>query len=335
MWRLRLERGGKKREREEVPPSAADQKPDASKAGNEEDDIAITENFCLRAGLPQGVCVSAASLIGSRRNQQDSLYYCGYGEHGLLAAICDGMGGMGGGEVASQTACDGLFHLFEKEEPEDPTSFFVRVASRLDEAVSGLTDADGAPLGAGTTITAALVRGGALYWLSVGDSKLFLIRGRTVRCLTTPHNYEMLLRQRLRKGQISREEYEREQPRAEALVSYLGMGGLKYIDAAPEAFPLEPGDLVLLCSDGFYRQCTPSEMVEALAEAVQSGKAFEQTAKELADQVLQHQPRHMDNTSLILLRWQPQEPEEIVPKTNDHPEHQEKQESERKGDTLT
>ena len=134
-----------------------------------------TEQIAPEMEIPEGLQVSAASLIGSRKNQQDSLAFRGYGAYGLLASVCDGMGGLGGGEQASQTACDGLFHCFEKtmkmQQMPEPADFFLHAAELLDGSVAGLRGNDGRPLGAGTTITAVLIRDEILYWLAVGDSQ--------------------------------------------------------------------------------------------------------------------------------------------------------------------
>lgn len=269
----------------------------------------VTERLSMSADekLPSCLKVSAATLIGSRKNQQDSLFYQDFSEYGFLAAVCDGMGGLGGGEEASQTACDGLFHSFAKEKPSDPADFFMRTAVFLDEAVAGLVDQKGVSLGAGTTITAVLVRDCTLYWLSVGDSGLYLIRDHKAVSLVTPHNYRMLLEQQRKSGAITEEIYRRELPRGEALVSYLGMGGLKYMDVSPNGCPLLPGDMVVLCSDGFYRQCPFQSLPQRVASL--AGE-FETYASQLARQVIENQPPRMDNTSLILLQYLPEKTDE-------------------------
>lgn len=265
-----------------------------------------TEQIAPEMEIPEGLQVSAASLIGSRKNQQDSLAFRGYGAYGLLASVCDGMGGLGGGEQASQTACDGLFHCFEKsmkmqQKPPEPADFFLRTAEILDGAVTGLHGNDGRPLGAGTTITAVLIRDEILYWLSVGDSKIYLIREGQIQCLTTPHNYHMLLRKRLQSGLITNEEYEQELPRREALVSYLGMGGLAYVDTPLKGIELQKGDLILLCSDGFYREYPEAALIQRLQ--LMDEDNFTEWASILAGEVAARRPPHMDNTSLILIRY--------------------------------
>lgn len=54
------------------------------------------------------------------------------------------------------------------------------------------------------------VRSGGLYWLSIGDSGLFLLRGGSLQRLVPEHNYAALLKQRLEGGEISQLLYDRE-----------------------------------------------------------------------------------------------------------------------------
>lgn len=127
----------------------------------------------------------------------------------------------------------------------------MRTASEIDVSVAGIADAEGVPIGAGTTLAAVWIKENCMHWISVGDSKIYLVRGHQTRCLTTPHNYKMLLDKRKQAGTITSEQYEAELSRGEALVSYIGMNGLKYMDVSMEGLELEAEDQIVLCSDGF------------------------------------------------------------------------------------
>lgn len=91
----------------------------------ESDTEMMTENVYLgqEQYQPKELQVSAASLIGNRRNQQDSLCYTSLPDKGFLAVVCDGMGGLGGGELASYTACAGMVDAFEKCGDAQPADF--------------------------------------------------------------------------------------------------------------------------------------------------------------------------------------------------------------------
>ena len=114
----------------------------------------------------------------------------------------------------------------------------------------------------------------------------------------------MLLDKRLQAKNITQELYEAELSRGEALVSYIGMNGLKYMDVSMEGIDLEPGDQILLCSDGFYRQCPEENLAEQLDQLTGDPETY---ASQLAENVIRNQPRGMDNTTLILITYCPEE----------------------------
>ena len=82
------------------------------------------------------------------------------------------------------------------------------------------------------------------------------------------------------------------------------MNGLKYMDVSMEGIDLEPGDQILLCSDGFYRQCPEENLAEQLDQLTGDPETY---ASQLAENVIRNQPRGMDNTTLILITYCPEE----------------------------
>lgn len=123
---------------------------------------------------------SAISLQGTRNRQEDSLL-CDRKDDRLLAVVCDGIGGMDNGHIASRTAAELLLADLGKVSVTGEAgmhAFFQREMERLDDAVFGLRDPSGRRMNAGTTVVAALVCGGWLHWFSMGDSRLYLLQGQ-------------------------------------------------------------------------------------------------------------------------------------------------------------
>ena len=131
--------------------------------------------------------VSAVSLLGGRNTQQDALDYRLLPNGAFAAAVCDGMGGLNGGAEASRTACDGFLRACEQALPGDARDL-ERIARRLDGQVAALKGTDGQPLDGGTTIVAVVVKDDRLGWLSVGDSRIGLVRGGELTWLNRLHN---------------------------------------------------------------------------------------------------------------------------------------------------
>ncbi len=80
-----------------------------------------------------------------------------------------------------------------------------------------------------------------------------------------------------------------------------GMGGLAYVDTPLKGIELQKGDLILLCSDGFYREYPEAALIQRLQ--LMDEDNFTEWAAILAGEVAARRPPHMDNTSLILIRY--------------------------------
>lgn len=128
----------------------------------------------------------------------------------------------------------------------------------------------------GSTVVAVLLRGGALHFISVGDSRIYLLRRGELLQLNHEHTYGALLRERAALGEIDPEE-PYINPRRDALTAYIGMGRLKRIDRNEQPIPLQPGDKVLLCSDGVFNALGGDALRDALAgDAVQAAARLEE-----------------------------------------------------------
>ncbi len=242
-----------------------------------------------------GIRYSAYSSQGGRESQQDSLFV-GEKEDALLAAVCDGMGGMNGGERAGETAIRLLTEAFFGSSPESIPQFFRETALRMDEAVYSL-EQDGKRLGAGTTVVSVIVKEEGIYWLSVGDSRIYLFRKGELLCPVPAHNYRLLLDQMLQEGRITEEKYKSEEGKAEALISFLGLGGITRMEINRNPFLPEHGDQILLCSDGLYKSLSDRRILEVLSMSMSP----EVKARTLVNSALEAGGKNQDNTSVILI----------------------------------
>lgn len=248
----------------------------------------------------QPVQVGLSSILGTRKNQQDYIFGQFHEGNGI-AVVCDGMGGLKGGEIASRTAVEKLVTDYMNGQPiRNIPAFFEEEAYLVDEAVCGLRDHSGASMDAGTTLVSVIIEDGKLYWLSVGDSKLYIIRKQEIVTVNRLHNYRMTMDQMLKEGTMTQEEYRANGKRAEALISYMGMGNVSLMDINREPFALQEGDAVLLTSDGLYRSLTDSMIMQIIhSHPYQAQEA----AECLTASAMQHAAGGQDNTSLILIYY--------------------------------
>lgn len=220
-----------------------------------------------------GVHAYCSSIIGNRANQQDFYKIPGSGissailrSKGCLAIVCDGMGGMQGGERASRCCAEYLFSRYYSMQYGSARDFYTEEIPLADRFVAALKNESGSPLGGGTTLVSVLVLNSRIYFASVGDSRIYLFRSGKLTQLTRDHNYFLVLSQRVKDGEITPEEAKADRQK-EALISYVGMGsGPDIIDIEAEGIPAKTNDILLLCSDGLTKAMSDDEIAQIIAE---------------------------------------------------------------------
>lgn len=248
--------------------------------------------------INNGISLSAATMQGKREEQQDFYVYRQFSDR-TIAIVCDGMGGLNGGNIASRHAAELLVKDLEKVDKDcDMHTFFKLELEKLDDAVYGLRAGDGKRLGAGTTIVAVMLLGNDLYWFSVGDSKLYYVRGLEMHCFTREHNYSMCLEEKRQNKEISDEEYQKEAAKGEQLISYLGMGTAELYDGNYRPFTMQIGDRILLCTDGLYRSLDAKE----IQTIMQQKGSTDRICRMFENAVLSKHKSNQDNATWIVLQ---------------------------------
>lgn len=254
--------------------------------------------------LPQeaseGISLGMSSIIGTRSSQEDTVFCYGR-EKEAIGLVCDGMGGLAGGELASKAAAESFANAwFGSGIISDVPRFLEEEAIRADEKVFCQENEEGERIRAGTTIVAAIIREDELFWLSVGDSRIYIIRGEEILSVCREHNYRLTLDWKLEQGELTPEEYAAEEYRAEALISYLGMGNVSLMDVNRQPFLLEDGDIILLTSDGLYRSLSQEEILALVKDAKED---MQKAADMLTAAALGDKQSGQDNTSVVLMRY--------------------------------
>lgn len=227
--------------------------------------------------------------IGSREEQQDAFGISRMArmeEDGLLAVLCDGMGGMAeGGRIAAETAAE-LVAMFPWEDDGAVPEWVRQRSGRVYQQFRGH---------GGTTLVAALLRGRSLSFWCVGDSDLFLLREGTL--------YELNVRQEFRNDLVLRAlegafpvEDAFTDPQAGALSEYIGKEDVK-CDYTYLPFPLQPEDVLLLCSDGVSDTLTLKQIREAMALPPQA------CCDKLEEEILAAGRPNQDNYTAIVMQY--------------------------------
>lgn len=173
------------------------------------------------------------------------------GPHGILMAVCDGMGGAAAGEVASQLAVDILFEkMIEKLDDAAPLTKddlarrLVRAVETAGQRIFNEAKSDRSRRGMGTTVTAAALIDRHLFLAQVGDSRGYILRGDTLVQVTRDQS---LVNQLIEAGQLTEEEAETFEHN-NIILQALGTSDSVQVDLT--YVPLVRGDVLLLCSDG-------------------------------------------------------------------------------------
>lgn len=242
--------------------------------------------------------VQVRSDIGGRIEQQDSVYVY-TASNMAFALVCDGMGGTDHGALASQMATAGgrdrLYMYLSEQSRNNIPDFLLDTLVELDGIVS-------CKLGrqkGGSTAVGVFLKGSELYWFSAGDSRLYIFRNGELVQATRDHNYRLRLSEQLEKGEIDQAYFDQEKARGEALISYLGVGGLSVFDLTNVPLELMEGDILLLTTDGLYK-AIPQEL---LRHILSSAATVEKMADKLLAQIqVLKKTIALDNTTYVLIK---------------------------------
>jgi serine/threonine protein phosphatase PrpC len=204
--------------------------------------------------------VAALTHVGRvRDHNEDAFGHCV--EAGVFV-VCDGMGGAAAGEVASRLAVDTVIErLCGVSSPEDRRRALeesIAAANRLVHAQAGQ---DSALKGMGTTLVAVAVQDHSALIGHVGDSRCYLFRAGRLTRQTNDHS---LVDEQVRLGRMTEQDAERS-PLKNVITRAIGTQAS--VAAEITELALEPGDILLLCSDGLTREVPETRMAAVLGDS--------------------------------------------------------------------
>jgi len=184
-----------------------------------------------------------------RQNNQDALDYGTLSDTMQYAVVCDGMGGANGGNIASQIAVRVISDRIKDNMKEGRSGSAVEhlLASAMTAAnieVHDRAQSDPELSGMGTTVVAAITCGRMAYISHVGDSRLYRLHGQELIAVTRDHS---VVQELIESGQLT-EEQAHSHPRRHFITRALGVSDDE--SGEYDELELEPGDRLLLCTDG-------------------------------------------------------------------------------------
>lgn len=194
--------------------------------------------------------VDCGTDIGAVRSSNQDACECGvFSKDSAWAVVCDGMGGVNGGSVASSVAAQSIREFIlagyrEGMSKKDLKNLMLNAVSRANSAVYDLSVRQAELRGMGTTAVLLFVNRNTLHVVHVGDSRAYLKNGEGLSQITMDHSYVQDL---VNIGQITPEEA-RIHPQRNIITRALGVYAEVRCDYS--CLDFAPGSIAMACSDG-------------------------------------------------------------------------------------
>ncbi len=252
--------------------------------------------------------LASLSAVGARSSNQDRIVHAER-ENAVLMVVADGLGGHAGGDLAAealtQTAVN-AFHRIKQPLITQPSAFLALTILQAHNAIIQYARAHDPDLQPRTTCVLCLVQDGYAYWAHVGDSRLYHFRGNKVLTRTLDHTAT----ERLREDGVITEEEMLSHPEKSRLLKCVG-GPLKPSISIGEETPLQPGDTLLLCSDGVWEAFAENELGRYL-----NYDSLDEGIEEMVIEAEHRRRESCDNMSAVCLRWRDHAPRNLPLQAN-------------------
>lgn len=220
----------------------------------------------------------------------------------VLAVLADGIGGHRAGEVAADMAVETISQLVGASDARSPKETLTAAVQQASDQIYAAAQSDPNRAGMGSTCACAWIIQERLYTAAVGDSRIYLLRGGSISQLTTDHTW---LQEAVSRGILTPEQA-KNHPNQHVIRRYLGSPLAPLVDHslrlaahepasdAHQGMRLQPGDRLLLCSDGLTDLVSDGEILAAL-----NRRAPDSALQHLVD--LANARGGHDNITIVLL----------------------------------
>ena len=184
-----------------------------------------------------------------RQTNQDACKSGTFSEHSAWAVVCDGLGGVNGGNIASEIAVEKISESIAASYHEGMTDSSVKNLMMAAIHNANLAIHDEAMnhiqlTGMGTTVVAVIVSDGVAHIAHAGDSRAYLITENNIQQLTTDHS---MVQEMVNNGDIT-EQQAKIHPQKNIITRALGVEPSIQIDYCENEF--RSGSMLLICTDG-------------------------------------------------------------------------------------
>lgn len=243
------------------------------------------------------------SIKGRRETNQDMCLIFKPREDALFLAVADGMGGVAGGQIASQTViecCKNILLDFFKSDvkPSQLKEILIHIFNQAQKSVKIKVEEDPKLNGMGTTLACVLILNDKYVWGNIGDSRIYQISNSKISQITSDHTHiqDFLNQHNVKISDKMLSNY------GHYLTRSID-GGTDEADILPDVVPyeeLKEGDTFLLCSDGLITNKMEKDE-ENILKYLSGTKNLEEAAENLIGRAFANGSN--DNISIVLCEY--------------------------------
>jgi PPM family protein phosphatase len=234
---------------------------------------------------------------GGREENQDCCGYARAMDGTWVFCVADGLGGHSGGRVAAEAAVQGVLKLASQDGFSFQQLDMLRVFSGVQKHIVDLKHERPELTAMRTTLVVLVVKDGLAHWGHVGDVRLYHLRRNVIRFQTKDQSVPQML---VDMGEIEPHEM-RGHPDRSRVLQALGKEGEKIrVVAAPSPVQLESGDVLHLCTDGFWEWIEEARLEATHGHSNDPGIVLESLATALRERAAAEDPEYDNYTAMSI-----------------------------------
>jgi len=237
------------------------------------------------------------SALGDRTDNQDRAAVVVANDAALMM-VFDGMGGHSDGARAAETGLKVVQDLFVDVQLPifDPQGFLYMALSRAHDEVVRIGQDLAVDFRPRATCAICLVQEGGAFWAHIGDSRIYQVRDGSVLTRSRDHSHVEVL---IQEGAITEEEAQ-DHPMRNFVECCIGGDAPVPDMSLTHQMALQPGDVLLACSDGLWSGLSDNDMAQIGAPGENN---LAENLKLLSKRALDVNSPHSDNTTGTAVKW--------------------------------
>ncbi len=240
--------------------------------------------------------IASVTRIGGRSENQD-YYRIEETQFGLLAIVCDGMGGANGGRIAAEMAANIILEEIKRTRECNAIDGILSAISQANAAI--FRESNNSKLrGMGTTVAVLLINENHAISFHVGDSRIYQFRSGNIIYRTFDHS---VVFEAVKLG-IMTEEEARVSPKSNIITRAVGIMEDVEISVS-EPLPYNEGDRFLLCTDGIWGAVPEAQLTKMVSPAQPVETVINQLADDI-DTIGTQKGRRHDNLTAVIIEMQ-------------------------------